>query len=345
LHHIEVLSGQLKSGNKLKASVNQADRKRIAAHHSATHLMHAALKKVLGEHVSQKGSLVDKDKLRFDFSHYEALKEEEISQVELLVNQQILHNGEVLTEEMDIESAKQKGAMALFGEKYDDTVRVLSMGENGFSMELCGGTHVKRTGDLGVFKIVSEGAVSSGVRRIEALSGEVAVNYLVSQSRQLGKVAGILKSDASKTEASVLSLMEKNRQQEKELDRLNQKLAASAGDSLLDKAQEINGVKLLAAKIESDPKSLRDTLDQLKNKMGSGVIALGVDNKGKANLIVGVTKDLCDQYKAGELVNYLAQQLGGKGGGRPDMAQAGAASSEGLEQVLASVKDWLQSKG
>ncbi len=344
LHHVEVEAGVLELNSRLSAQVNVDERKQIAAHHSATHLMHAALKKVLGEHVNQKGSLVDKDKLRFDFSHYEAMKPEEIIAVEQMVNQQILLNSEVLTEEMDIERAKQKGAMALFGEKYDAQVRVLSMGENNFSMELCGGTHAKRTGDLGVFKIISEGAVSSGVRRIEALSGEAAVTYLSEQSRALNKLASSLKTDALKVEQHIHNLLEKFRQQEKEIERLKSKLSANAGASLLDQVVEVAGIKVLAAKIEGDSKTLRDSLDHLKNKLGSGVVALGVENEGKANLIAGVTKDLCATYKAGELVNFLAQQLGGKGGGRPDMAQAGAATSEGLAEVLASTIGWVESQ-
>lgn len=344
LHQVEVGKGSLVCGDVLTGQVNVSERKRIAAHHSATHLMHAALKQVLGEHVSQKGSLVDKDKLRFDFSHYEAMKAEELAAVEQLVNQQILANTAVCVEEMDIEQAKAKGAMALFGEKYDKQVRVLSMGLDNFSMELCGGTHVQRTGDLGIFKIVSEAAVSSGVRRIEALSGEAAIAYLLSQSAELSAMASLFKVDVSKLGQSVRSLLEKNRTQEKELEALKSKLAASAGNSLLDQVQQVNGINVLAAKIDGDPKSLRDTMDQVKNKLGSGVIALGVDNHGKANLIAGVTKDLCNDYKAGELVNFLAQQLGGKGGGRPDMAQAGAATSEGLSEVLATTASWITSK-
>ncbi len=342
LHHVKVLEGSLKTGASLSASVNKEERTQIAAHHSATHLMHAALKQILGEHVSQKGSLVDSDKLRFDFSHYEGLSAEELEQVEALVNHHIQANTPVLTEEMDIERAKQKGAMALFGEKYDDTVRVLTMGEDQFSMELCGGTHVNQTGDMGVFVIVSEGAVSSGVRRIEALSGQAARQYLFEQSKAFAKVASLLKTDAKKAAQTLQALMDKSRQQEKEIEKLKSKLAASEGDTLLDQVQEINGVKVLATKIDADPKALRDVLDQVKNKLGSGVVALGVDNQGKANLIAGVTKDLTGQFKAGELVNFLAQQLGGKGGGRPDMAQAGAASSDGLEKVLASAGDWVK---
>ncbi len=343
LHHVEVLNGKLSIGDTCVAKVNASERKRIAAHHSATHLMHAALRKVLGEHVSQKGSLVDKERLRFDFSHYEAMTQEEIVQVEHLVNEQILLNTSVKTEEMDIESAKKKGAMALFGEKYDSTVRVLSMGSDNFSMELCGGTHVVRTGDLGVFKIISEGAVSSGVRRIEAVSGETAIEYLSEQSSDLTRLASLLKSEPQKVFSNIKSIIEKSRQLEKEVERLKSKLAASEGDNLIDKLEEVNGIKMLAAKIEGDPKTLRETVDQLKNKMGSGVVALGVDNDGKSSLIAGVTKDLCQQYKAGDLVNFLAQQLGGKGGGRPDMAQAGAGTSEGLEKVLATTKDWIVS--
>jgi alanyl-tRNA synthetase len=354
LHHVEVEEGKVSVSDSLQGSVNKQERARIAAHHSATHLMHAALKQVLGEHVSQKGSLVDSEKLRFDFSHYEALSAQELQQVEALVNQQILLNSDVITEETDIESAKQKGAMALFGEKYDARVRVLSMGNDNasanphsmesFSMELCGGTHVKRTGDLGIFTIVSEGAVSSGVRRIEALSGQAAVEYLQKQSEQLSNIANLLKTDIKSTEQAVKVLLDKGRLQEKELEKLKSKLAASEGDTLLDNVQDIAGIKVLAAKIDADPKALREVLDQVKNKLGSGVIALAVDNQGKANLIAGVTKDLTDIYKAGELVNFLAQQLGGKGGGRPDMAQAGAATSEGLDKVLLSVAEWVKSK-
>lgn len=349
LHHVEVLNGEVNLQDCLQAAVNKNERARIAAHHSATHLMHAALKQVLGEHVNQKGSLVDAEKLRFDFSHYEAVSSDELKKIEALVNQQILLNTEITTEEMAIESAKKKGAMALFGEKYDAKVRVLSMGENNFSMEpfsmeLCGGTHAKRTGDLGVFVIVAEGAVASGVRRIEALSGEAAVVYLNEQNAQLSAVAALLKTETKNAEHAIKTLLEKTRQQEKELEKLKSKLAASEGDTLLDQVQNIAGVKVLAAIIDADPKVLREVLDQVKNKLGSGVVALAVDSGGKTNLIAGVTKDLTDTYKAGELVNFLAQQLGGKGGGRPDMAQAGAGSSEGLDKVIASVAEWVKAK-
>jgi len=349
LHHVEVKRGLVEIKDSLRAVVNKVERSQIAIHHSATHLMHAALKQVLGEHVNQKGSLVDAEKLRFDFSHYEAVTVEELKKIETLVNQQILLNSEVITEEMDIESAKKKGAMALFGEKYDSKVRVLTMGENNVSMqacsmELCGGTHVQRTGDFGIFVIVSEGAVASGVRRIEALSGEAAFTYISEQNAQLSAVASLLKTDSKNAEQAVKTLIEKTRLQDKELEKLKSKLAASEGDTLLDAAQEVAGVQVLAAIIDADPKSLREVLDQVKNKLGSGVVALAIERNGKSNLIAGVTKDLTDTYKAGELVNYLAQQLGGKGGGRPDMAQAGAGTSEGLAQVMASVADWVKSK-
>lgn len=344
LHHVKVIKGTVTKQEGLQGQVNRSERERIAAHHSATHLMHAALKKVLGEHVSQKGSLVDKDKLRFDFAHYEALTEQEIARVENLVNQQIRSNSEVKTEVMNLDAARNKGAMALFGEKYDADVRVLSMGVDNFSMELCGGTHVKRTGDLGVFKIVSESAVSSGVRRIEALSGEAAQQALIEESRQLAAIAAVLKTDKKRSFASLMQVLEKAKQQEKEIERLKSKMAANAGDGLLDQVQVIDGVNLLAAQISGDAKSLRDTLDQLKNKLGSGVIALAVVNEGKVNLICGVTKDLLNRYKAGDLVNHLALQLGGKGGGRPDMAQAGAPNPDGLAVALASVSDWIKSR-
>jgi len=344
LHHVSITSGQVEVNQSLQALVNADERQAIASHHSATHLLHAALKNILGEHVTQKGSLVDKDKLRFDFSHYEGLSDAELEKVQAQVNQEILRNSEVLTEEMDVESAKAKGAMALFGEKYDSQVRVLTMGNDNFSMELCGGTHVERTGDLGVFIIVSESGVSSGVRRIEALSGVVAHRHLIKQSQSLLNISGLLKSDSDNAFQAVQGLFEKNRQLDKKIVKLQSKLASTEGDNLLDEVQQISGIKLLSAKIDADPRSLRETLDQIKNKLGSGVIALAVENQGKVNLIVGVTKDLTSQFKAGELVNFLAQQLGGKGGGRPDMAQAGAPNSEGLDSVLASAAAWLESK-
>ncbi len=318
-------------------------RQAIKVNHSATHLMHAALKNVLGEHVNQKGSLVMPDRLRFDFSHFEAMTQNELSAVETLVNQQIRANHPLNTQVMNIDEAKSAGAMALFGEKYEEDVRVVSMGE--FSMELCGGTHVKQTGDIGLFKIVSESGIASGVRRIEAVCAEQALTYTQQKEQQVLQLAALLKADPESLQSRMEQIIDKAKSVEKELAKLKQEQAASQGGKLLDKVVEINQTKVLSAKLDDvEAKSLRGMVDDFKNQLGSAIIVLGVANEGKVSLIVGVTKDLTPKVKAGELVNFIAQQVGGKGGGRSDMAQAGGSEPENLEKALASVGQWLETK-
>lgn len=341
--HKGVAETAIALGDKVEAQIDTARRQAIKLNHSATHLLHAALKKVLGEHVNQKGSLVQPDKLRFDFSHFEGVTREQLVEIENLVNQQVRENHDLTTRLMAIEDAKAAGAQALFGEKYDDEVRVVSMGA--FSMELCGGTHVKRTGDIGLLRIVSESGIASGVRRIEAVTGEAALAYSQQQSQQLQGVASQLKSDVQAVPERVGQLLEQAKGLEKEIQQLKQKLASQAGADMLSSAVEVNGVKLLSAKLDGvEAKSLRDLMDSLKPKFGSGVLMLGVAENQKVSLIAGVTKDLTDKVKAGELVNFVAQQVGGKGGGRPDMAQAGGTQPENLDAALASVSTWLADK-
>jgi alanyl-tRNA synthetase len=303
--------------------------------------MHAALQTVLGEHVAQKGSLVDAERLRFDFSHFEPMTTEQVQAVEDLVNEQIRENNEVETNIMNYDSAVESGAMALFGEKYGDTVRVLKIGD--FSTELCGGTHAKRAGDIGVFKLVSETGVAAGVRRVEALTGRKALEWIDRQEKSLQQIMGLVKGTQDNVKEKVQQVMERNRQLEKELEQIKGKLASSAGSELADQAVEINGIKVLAARLDgADPKSLRDTVDQLKNKLGTAAIVLATVSGDKISLIAGVTKDQTKAIKAGELVNMVAQQVGGKGGGRPDMAQAGGNDPEALNDALKSVPDWVQ---
>jgi alanyl-tRNA synthetase len=305
--------------------------------------VHEALRQVVGDHVAQKGSLVMPDRLRFDFSHFEGVTKAQLREVEDLVNAEIRKNFALQTELMDIDEAKAKGAMALFGEKYDDEVRVVSIGD--YSIELCGGTHVSRAGDIGLFKIVSEGGIAAGVRRIEAVTGEDAVNYVSEQEAQLSEIAALVKGDASNVLEKVAALIEKSKGLEKQVTQLNDKLASAAGASLIESAVDVNGVKLLVANVAgTESKALRGMVDDLKNKMGSGVIALGVANGDKVSLIAGVTKDLVGKVKAGELVNHMAAQVGGKGGGRPDMAQAGGSQPENLDAALQSVNAWVSEK-
>lgn len=335
--------GRIGVNDKVDAQVNTELRNKTKKNHTATHLLHEALRVVLGDHVSQKGSLNDPERLRFDFSHFEAVTKAELQQIEDMVNAQIRTNTALQTELMELDAAKEKGAMALFGEKYDDEVRVVSIG--GFSIELCGGTHVARTGDIGLFKIVSEGGIAAGVRRIEAVTGEAAINYVNQQAEKLASIAALVKGDAANVLEKVAALVERGKGLEKELNQLKDKLASAAGASLLDNVVDINGVKLLVANLENtESKALRGMVDELKTKLGSGVIALGVANDGKVGLIAGVTKDLTDRFKAGELVNHLASQVGGKGGGRPDMAQAGGTQPENLAQALESVTAWVSER-
>ena len=343
VHMGEVTDGRVKVGDSVEALVDAERRQDIMLNHSATHLMHAALRKVLGEHVTQKGSLVEADRLRFDFSHFEPITVEQLVEIETIVNDQIRHNLAVETRIMTHQDAINSGAMALFGEKYGEKVRVLSMGD--FSIELCGGTHVSRTGDIGLFKLISETGIAAGVRRIEAVTGQQALNWIRQGEGQLQTVASALKADRSGVEERVLQMMERNRTLEKELERLKGKLASSQGDELADQAVEIEGVKVLAAQLEgADPKGLRDTLDQLKNKLGASAIVLATVQGEKVSLVAGVSKDQTQAIKAGELVNVVAQQVGGKGGGRPDMAQAGGNQPQALPAALASVPDWVRDK-
>ena len=342
-HIGKVASGTLKVGDAVQADVDEARRQRIRLNHSATHLMHAALRQVLGTHVAQKGSLVNDKALRFDFSHFEAMKPEEIRAVEDLVNAQIRRNLAIETNIMDIDAARASGAMALFGEKYDDRVRVLRMGD--FSTELCGGTHAARTGDIGLFRITSESGTAAGVRRIEAVTGEGAMAILHAQSDQLNDIAQLLKGDSHNLGEKVRAALERTRQLEKELQQLKEQAAAQESANLSSKAEEINGVKLLVSELAGvEPKMLRTMVDDLKNQLGSTVVVLATVADGKVSLIAGVSKDVTDRVKAGELVGMVAQQVGGKGGGRPDMAQAGGTDASALPAALASVKGWVSAK-
>ncbi|MDJ0328604.1 MULTISPECIES: alanine--tRNA ligase [Escherichia] len=342
-HIGKLAAGSLKVGDAVQADVDEARRARIRLNHSATHLMHAALRQVLGTHVSQKGSLVNDKVLRFDFSHNEAMKPEEIRAVEDLVNAQIRRNLPIETNIMDLEAAKAKGAMALFGEKYDERVRVLSMGD--FSTELCGGTHASRTGDIGLFRIISESGTAAGVRRIEAVTGEGAITTVHADSDRLSEVAHLLKGDSNNLADKVRSVLERTRQLEKELQQLKEQAAALESANLSSKAIDVNGVKLLVSELSGvEPKMLRTMVDDLKNQLGSTIIVLATVAEGKVSLIAGVSKDVTDRVKAGELIGMVAQQVGGKGGGRPDMAQAGGTDAAALPAALASVKGWVSAK-
>ncbi|ANA22205.1 alanine--tRNA ligase [Salmonella enterica] len=342
--HLGKLSaGALKVGDAVQADVDEARRARIRLNHSATHLMHAALRQVLGAHVAQKGSLVSDKVLRFDFSHNEAMKPSEIREVEDLVNAQIRRNLPIETHIMDLEAAKAKGAMALFGEKYDERVRVLSMGD--FSTELCGGTHASRTGDIGLFRIISESGTAAGVRRIEAVTGEGAMATVHAQSDRLNDIAHLLKGDSQNLGDKVRAVLERTRQLEKELQQLKDQAAAQESANLSSKAVDLNGVKLLVSELAGvEPKMLRTMVDDLKNQLGSTVIVLATVVEGKVSLIAGVSKDVTDRVKAGELIGMVAQQVGGKGGGRPDMAQAGGTDAAALPAALASVQGWVSAK-
>jgi len=338
-HHGQV-QGRIGANDKVDANIDAPRRERIKKNHTATHILHETLRQILGEHVNQKGSLVEPERMRFDFSHFEALTKDELRQIEVAVNDEIRRNFALNTELMAIDDAKAKGAMALFGEKYDDEVRVVTIGD--YSIELCGGTHVERAGDIGLFKIVSESGIAAGVRRIEAVTGADAIAYVNAQEQQLNKVAALVKGDSASVLEKVTALLEKSKGLEKQIAQLNDKLASAAGASLLDSVVEINGVKLLVANVEgTESKALRGMVDDLKNKIGSGVIALGVASGEKVSLIAGVTKDLTGKVKAGELVNHMASQVGGKGGGRPDMAQAGGSEPQNLDTALDSVTAWL----
>jgi alanyl-tRNA synthetase len=340
--HIGVCqNGNFTVGETVTAHIDEFHRSAIALNHSATHLLHAALQQILGDHVSQKGSLVNAQRLRFDFSHFEPVNEHQLKEIERLVNQEIRLNHEVETKLMALDDARESGAMALFGEKYDEEVRVLRMGD--FSTELCGGTHAKRTGDIGVFKILSEVGIASGVRRIEAVSGETALELIETNEARLQHVSTLIKAKPDNVEEKTAQLVQRTRQLEKELEILKSKLASSAGSDLASSAQDINGIKVLASQLDgADGKSLRDTVDQLKNKLGSAAILLSSIDGEKITLIAGVTKDVTDKVRAGDLVAHVASQIGGKGGGRPDMAQGGGTQPEHLPAALNSVSDWVK---
>jgi alanyl-tRNA synthetase len=340
LHKGILAQGGLSVGDRLAATVESDNRHAIMLNHSATHLLHAALRKVLGDHVTQKGSLVTAERLRFDFSHGAPLSADEVLRIEALVNNQILRNASVRKEVMSIDQAMEKGALALFGEKYGDQVRVISMGD--FSTELCGGTHVERTGDVGLFKLVAETGIAAGVRRVEAVTGPGALQYVAREEATLRQICDLLKTGADAAVERVQLLVASNRALEKELEQIKGKLASAAGSDIAADAVEINGIKVLAKQLDGfDSKALRDTVDQLKNKLGTAVVVLACVEGGKVTLVAGVTKDLTDRIKAGDIVNMAAQQVGGKGGGRPDMAMAGGTEPAGLPQALKSVVDFV----
>ncbi|SHE20333.1 Alanyl-tRNA synthetase [Bathymodiolus brooksi thiotrophic gill symbiont] len=341
-HHGVLTKGVLKVGDVLEANVDKKARKRIARNHSATHLLHAALRVTLGEAVTQKGSLVDSEKLRFDFSHDEIIAKSDLDKIEGMVNRKILGNTEVHTDVTDIDTAKKKGAMALFGEKYGDTVRVLTMGKGDFSVELCGGTHVNQLGDIGLFRITSESGVSAGVRRIEAMTGYKAYQFDNHTQDSLGQIAQMTKSNNAQAVEKVAQLIKQQKELEKQIASFQKQLASNQGDDLISQAQEVNGVKLLVSIVDGvSGKDLRDIADKLKDKLGSAVIVLAAVNDNKVSLVSGVTKDLTNKYQAGKILNHVAQQIGGKGGGRPDMAQGGGTDPSKLDVALASIKTLL----
>lgn len=342
-HIGQLTSGSLSIGDKVTATVHATRRIAITANHSATHLLHSALREVLGDHVAQKGSLVSENILRFDFSQPEAISKSQLEEIERIVNRKIRENIQVTIETMDIESAKKKGAMALFGEKYGDVVRVVGMTE--FSIELCGGTHVQRTGDIGLFKLVSEGAVAAGIRRVEAVTAETAIEWLHNQQKVLQQSAEFLKADSNSLVEKIQQLQDKAKRTEKELQQLKDKLAAQAGSELVKQANKINGVNVVVQKLENvEVKSLRTMVDDLKNQLESAIVVFGTVADEKVNLIVGVTKDLSSKVNAGELVGSMAQQVGGKGGGRADMAMAGGSEPQNLDNALKFAEEWIQAK-
>ena len=338
-HHGTLTQGTLAVGDTVDAQVNTQLRAATVRNHSATHLMHKALREVLGEHVQQKGSLVTPERTRFDFAHNAPVTDAQIRQIETLVNAEILSNAQAQARVMDIESAQKTGAMMLFGEKYGDSVRVLDIGS---SRELCGGTHVKATGDIGVFKVVAEGGVAAGVRRIEAVTGANALAYLQSLEDTVNHAAGALKATPAELNQRIAQVLDQVKALEKEVSSLKGKVASAQGDELMTQAVEIKGVKLLAAKLEgADAKTLRETLDKLKDKLKTAVIVLAAVEGDKVQIAAGVTADSVSKVKAGELVNFVAQQVGGKGGGKPDMAMAGGTDASGLPKALASVQAWV----
>jgi alanyl-tRNA synthetase len=339
-HHGVLEQGELKIGDVVKAEIDAVRRARTVRNHSATHLMHKALREVLGSHVQQKGSLVDPDKTRFDFAHNAPMSDQQIHQVEAIVNAEVLANASGMIRVMPFDEAVKAGAMALFGEKYGDEVRVIDLG---FSRELCGGTHVNRTGDIGLFKIVAEGGVAAGIRRVEAITGDNAVRYVQDLDARLGAAAAALKVSPAELTQRITQVQDQVRSLEKELAQLKSKVASSQGDELADQAIEIAGVRVLAAQLEgADVKTLRETVDKLKDKLKNAAIVLASVDGGKISLIAGVTPEASKKVKAGELVNFVAQQVGGKGGGRPDMAQAGGTEPANLPAALSGVQGWVQ---
>ncbi|MDC9597676.1 alanine--tRNA ligase [Xenorhabdus anantnagensis] len=339
-HIGKLTNGNLSVNHTINAEINVVRRDAIRLNHSATHLLHSALRQILGGHVAQKGSLVNDKYLRFDFSHFEAMKPEQIRQVENLVNEEIRKNSPIVTELMELEEAKANGAMALFGEKYDEKVRVLSMG--GFSTELCGGTHASRTGDIGLFRISSESGTAAGIRRIEAITGQTALNSIYQQADLLQDIAHLVKGDISSLNEKVKTTLDRTKQLEKELQQLKSQHAAQESSSLANQTKEIQGVRLLVTQLgDIEPKVLRTMVDDLKNQLGSAIIVLSTVTGDKVSLIVGITKDLTARIKAGDLISFVAQQVGGKGGGRPDLAQAGGTDVAALPSALASVEEWV----
>ena len=341
VHFGTLVSGSLEVGHSVRAQVSTARRQATVLNHSATHLMHAALREVLGDHVKQKGSLVAPDRLRFDFSHHVPVDEDQLQRIESLVNYQIRLNSAATAKFISKEEALGAGALALFGEKYTENVRVLSIGD--FSMELCGGTHVNRTGDIGVFKIISESGIASGIRRIEAVTGDGALGWIRENQDQLSGIASLMKASRSEAKDKIGQLLEHNRTLQKELDRLKARMMSQTGSDLVEQVVEVDGVQVLACVVEGvDPKSLRETVDQLKDRLGSAAIVLGTTRDSRVSLVAGVTRDQVHRIKAGDLVNAVARQVGGKGGGRDDMAQAGGNRPGALEAALRSVPDWVR---
>ncbi|MCK5664468.1 MAG: alanine--tRNA ligase, partial [Thiotrichaceae bacterium] len=343
IHAGKVTAGTIMMGDSLEAKIDRQGRQATARHHTATHLLHAALREILGEHVKQKGSLVDPNRLRFDFSHFEAVTSEQLEKIEYLVNQQILFNTSVKTQLMTLDEAMNSGAMALFGEKYEEEVRVLSIGD--FSTELCGGTHVRQIGEIGLFKIVAESGIAAGVRRIEAITGHIAREWVTEAEKTLSQISLLLKTNRSSLIDRLAQVLEQHRNNEKEIDHLQAKLASREGDDLSSQAVDIKGIKVLAANLDNiDMKQLRTTLDQLKNKLGTAAVVLSTVKNNKISLVAGVTKNMTDKIKAGDLVSHVAKQVGGKGGGRADMGQGGGNEPSKLTEALQSVTLWVESQ-
>ncbi|MCP4274228.1 MAG: alanine--tRNA ligase, partial [Gammaproteobacteria bacterium] len=343
VHSGEVVSGFFTLDDEVNSEINSADRIATAANHSATHLMHAAMKQVLGDHVSQKGSLVDPQRLRFDFSHLDTVSPDQLREIELIVNEQIRANNEVTTDIMSPDQAQAEGATALFGEKYGDKVRVLTMGD--FSKELCGGTHVSSTGDIGLFRITAETGIAAGVRRIEAVAGEAAIQWSIEQSTTLQKVAELMRTDSIHVFEKVEQLQKRVKGLEKEILKLNSRIASGTGNDLMSNVKKFGDHSLLVTRMDDiEPKALRDTVDQVKNKLQSGIAVIATTRGDKVSLIVGVTKDLTQKFNAGNIVNQIAENVGGRGGGRPDMAQAGGNQPENLDKALQEISSGLESE-